>query len=128
MASSKKLNEGPDLDGHVSAEPQVLELLAKQSAGDARQALSRLETAAATAMAVGEMEVTARTIELVTGAALQRYDCDQYYDVISAFIKALHGSDPDAALHWLAQMIEAGEDPRFIARRLIVHAVERRRG
>lgn len=121
---ARALNEDPDLDGHVSAESQVLELIADLSAGDVRQALSRLETAAATAMAAGETEITTQTVEHVTGAALQRYDRDQHHDVISAFIKSLRGSDPDAALHWLARMIEAGEGPRFIARRLIVHASE----
>lgn len=110
----------------VTAEPQVLAAIADLASGDARQALNRLETTATTVLAAGNTEVTLAILEQVTGAALQRYDRDgdQHYDIISAFIKSMRGSDPDAAIHWLARMIEAGEDPRFIARRLIVHASE----
>ncbi|KTR63064.1 ATPase AAA, partial [Rothia kristinae] len=70
--------------------------------------------------------VTAAHAEEATDRAALRYDRagDQHYDVISAFIKSIRGSDPDAALHYLARMIEAGEDPRFIARRIVVHASE----
>lgn len=101
-------------------------LVAELSSGDARQALNRWETAVLTAQAMGKSVVDREVLEQVSGTALQRYDRDgdQHYDVISAFIKSMRGSDPHAALHWLARMIEAGEDPRFIARRLIVHASE----
>lgn len=114
------------LDGAVSAEPEVLAMIAELSSGDTRQALGRLETCAATALAAGQPQITAETVRQVTGAALQRFDRDgdQHYDIVSAFIKSMRGSDPDAALHWLARLIEAGEDPRFIARRLVVHASE----
>ncbi len=94
--------------------------------GDARMALTGLEAAAGAASAVDAGEITRD----VAADAVQRraivYDRqgDAHYDVISAFIKSIRGSDPDAALFWLARMIEAGEDPRFIARRLIVHASE----
>lgn len=104
----------------------VIEQIARLSCGDARQALNRLETCAQTVLASGENAITVNTVAQVTGRATQRYDKDgdQHYDIISAFIKSMRGSDPDAALHWLARMIEAGEDPRFIARRLVVHASE----
>ena len=94
--------------------------------GDARMALTGLEAAADAARAAGVTEITRD----VAADAVQKkaivYDRqgDAHYDVISAFIKSIRGSDPDAALFWLARMIEAGEDPRFIARRLIVHASE----
>jgi putative ATPase len=100
--------------------------LVSLAGGDARMALTGLEAAAQAAKAEG-----LETIPLsVVSDAVQKkaivYDRqgDAHYDVISAFIKSIRGSDPDAALFWLARMIEAGEDPRFIARRLIVHASE----
>ena len=124
---SRALEEDPVLSatGIGFADP-ALQIIAGLSSGDVRQALNRLETAVATAQAAGKSVVDREVLEQVTGAALQRYDRDgdQHYDVVSAFIKSMRGSDPDAALHWLARMIEAGEDPRFIARRLVVHASE----
>jgi putative ATPase len=104
----------------------ALEHLVTIAGGDARVALTGLEAAALAAKVAGETEIT---LDL-TADAVQRkavvYDRqgDAHYDVISAFIKSIRGSDADAALFWLARMIEAGEDPRFIARRLIVHASE----
>ena len=104
----------------------ALEHLVTIAGGDARMALTGLEAAAEAASAVEAAEITRD----VAADAVQRkaivYDRqgDAHYDVISAFIKSIRGSDPDAALFWLARMIEAGEDPRFIARRLIVHASE----
>ncbi|MFI9629277.1 replication-associated recombination protein A [Streptomyces sp. NPDC052042] len=114
------------LGGAVSADRETLGVIAELASGDTRQALGRLETCAETVLAAGAAEITPETVRQVTGAALQRYDRDgdQHYDVVSAFIKSMRGSDPDATLHWLARMIEAGEDPRFIARRLVVHASE----
>jgi putative ATPase len=96
------------------------------SAGDARRALTALEAAAGTTQAEGRDEIDLATLERAVDTAAVRYDRDgdQHYDVISAFIKSIRGSDADAALHYLARMIEAGEDPRFIARRLVVHASE----
>jgi putative ATPase len=100
--------------------------LLRMSDGDARRALTALEAAAGTTLAEGRDLIDLVTLELAVDKAAVRYDRDgdQHYDVISAFIKSIRGSDPDAALHYLARMIEAGEDPRFIARRLVVHASE----
>lgn len=124
---SRALKEDPVLSTTgIGIEDSALDIIADLSSGDVRQALNRLETAVATAEAAGKHAIDREVLEQVTGSALQRYDRDgdQHYDIISAFIKSLRGSDPDAALHWLARMIEAGEDPRFIARRLVVHASE----
>lgn len=114
------------LDDQVSIDEHAVELLARLASGDTRQALNRLETAAETTMAGGKTEITPEIVQQIAGRALQNYDRngDQHYDVISAFIKSMRGSDPDATLYWLARMIEAGEDPRFIARRITVHASE----
>lgn len=114
------------LAGTVSLEEHAVEMIARLASGDTRQALNRLETAAETTLAAGGTEITAQIVEQIAGSAVQRYDRDgdQHYDIISAFIKSMRGSDPDGALHWLARMIEAGEDPRYIARRLVVHASE----
>src|SRR6478672_7107592 len=92
--------------------------------GDARRVLTYLEAAALGVQAGGAVDVTA--VERAVDRAAVRYDRggDQHYDVISAFIKSIRGSDADAAVHYLARMIEAGEDPRFIARRLMIHASE----
>ncbi|MFB9902988.1 replication-associated recombination protein A [Allokutzneria oryzae] len=100
--------------------------LVRLAAGDARRALTALEAAAESASSTGSAEIDLATLESTVDKAAVRYDRDgdQHYDVISAFIKSIRGSDPDAALHYLARMIEAGEDPRFIARRLVVHASE----
>ncbi|MFD2422355.1 replication-associated recombination protein A [Amycolatopsis pigmentata] len=100
--------------------------LVRLAGGDARRALTALEAAAGAAAATGETEIGLATVESTVDKAAVRYDRDgdQHYDVISAFIKSIRGSDVDAALHYLARMIEAGEDPRFIARRLVVHASE----
>ncbi|MDN6704722.1 replication-associated recombination protein A [Corynebacterium glyciniphilum] len=111
-------------DGAVTLEDDARDLLAALAAGDARRGLTYLEAAVE-----GIGDRTALTVEDVrasTDRAVARYDRDgdQHYDITSAFVKSLRGSDPDAALHYLARMIDAGEDPRFIARRLVVHASE----
>jgi putative ATPase len=100
--------------------------LVRLAAGDARRALVALEAAADAARSRGDNTVDLPTVEACVDKAALRYDRsgDQHYDVVSAFIKSIRGSDVDAALHYLARMIEAGEDPRFIARRLVVHASE----
>lgn len=114
----------------VLLEEDALEALVQLSSGDARRALTGLEAAAAAALlsATGKKKprITAELVSQSVDRALLRYDRngDEHYDVISAFIKSIRGSDPDAAIHYLARMIEAGEDPRFIARRLMVHAAE----
>jgi putative ATPase len=112
------------LDGAVTLADDALEHLVRLASGDARRALTALE-AAAGAVPVGAT-VDLATVEEAVDTASVRYDRDgdQHYDVVSAFIKSIRGSDVDAALHYLARMITAGEDPRFIARRLVVHASE----
>ncbi|RRD36400.1 replication-associated recombination protein A [Leucobacter sp. OH2974_COT-288] len=125
------------LAGAVTCTPEALQALVQFAAGDARRALTTLEAVAAAVLA-GEggstlpeegpetPEITAEVVAKIADRALLRYDKngDQHYDVTSAFIKSIRGSNPDAALHYLARMIAAGEDPRFIARRLMVHAAE----
>ena len=100
--------------------------LLRMAGGDARRALTYLEEAAASAKAQGEHTITPAILASAVDKATLRYDRDgdQHYDVISAFIKSIRGSDVDAALHYLARMLEAGEDPRFIARRLMISASE----
>lgn len=120
------------LAGSISAAPDVLAQIALLAGGDARRALTVLEAAATVAIGSNEgsskspNELTEEHISAAMDRALVRYDKDgdQHYDVISAFIKSVRGSDVDAATHYLARMIEAGEDPRFIARRLIILAAE----
>ncbi|HEY5151764.1 MAG TPA: replication-associated recombination protein A [Mycobacterium sp.] len=109
------------LGGKVSVDDDAVDLLVQLSAGDARRALTALEVAAE----AGE-HVTVEVIEQSLDKAAVRYDRDgdQHYDVISAFIKSIRGSDVDAALHYLARMLVAGEDPRFVARRLMILASE----
>ncbi len=113
------------LGGAVPIEAEAIELLVELSAGDARRALTALEVAAETAAGSGG-EVTLEVVEQSVDRAAVRYDRDgdQHYDVISAFIKSIRGSDVDAALHYLARMLVAGEDPRFVARRLVILASE----
>ena len=100
--------------------------LLKLGGGDARRILTYLEEAAATATATGSSLITAEILARAVDRAVVRYDADgdQHYDVISAFIKSIRGSDVQAGLHYLARMIAAGEDPRFIARRLMILASE----
>jgi putative ATPase len=114
------------LGGRLTLEDDALEHLLALSDGDARRALTALEAGAGAAEAVGESTITLAALEQAVNRAAVRYDRegDQHYDVVSAFIKSMRGSDVDAALHYLALMIEAGEDPRFIARRLVILASE----
>lgn len=111
--------------------PDALEHLIALSAGDARSALNVLELAAQSLASAGDQSESPRLITLdMVEAALQapalHYDRGQteHYDTISAFIKSMRGSDPDAALYWLAKMLEGGEDPRFIARRILIQSAE----
>jgi len=117
----RALTDERGLNGEVILEPDALDHLVRLAGGDGRRALTYLEAAA-----LGTVSIDTATLERAVDRAAVRYDRDgdQHYDVISAFIKSIRGSDADAALHYLARMIEAGEDPRFIARRLIVHASE----
>ncbi len=106
----------------LSLSAEALELIARLAEGDARRALGLLESAAERAERVIEREHVAAALE----SRLPDYDKggEAHYDVISAFIKSLRGSDPDAAVYWLARMLEGGEEPRFIARRLLIFASE----
>src|SRR5699024_5994195 len=128
------------LQGRITITDEAKDQLTMLAGGDARRGLTYLEAAAATAQDVhakttesetdgegaAQAGLTAEVRNASVNRAVVRYDRDgdQHYDVVSAFIKSMRGSDVDAALHYLARMIEAGEDPRFIARRLIVHASE----
>jgi putative ATPase len=98
--------------------------LAARSDGDARAALNGLEVAAALAAENGRTAITLDDAETAINLRAVRYGRDEHYDVISAFIKSIRGSDPDAGVYWLARMLEAGEDARFIARRLVILASE----
>lgn len=119
------------LDGRIDVEPEAKQAIIRLASGDARRALTALEASALSASASQGADaatpvVTADIVSAAVDRALLRYDRqgDEHYDVISAFIKSIRGSDVDAALHYLARMIEAGEDPRFIARRVIISASE----
>ncbi|MGE0817436.1 MAG: replication-associated recombination protein A [Candidatus Nanopelagicales bacterium] len=114
------------LDGTVELSAEAEDHLLRVAGGDARRALTSLEAAAGAALDAGTNLIDLSAVERAVAHAAPRYDRDgdQHYDVISAFIKSCRGSDVDAALHYLARMLEAGEDPRFIARRLIILASE----
>lgn len=114
---------------HLRLEPEAEELIARQSGGDARRALNVLELAALQAPldANGQSVVDVHEVEEAlqsTGGVRYDKSGDEHYDTISAFIKSIRGSDPDAAVLWLAKMLAGGEDPAFIARRLMISAAE----
>jgi putative ATPase len=114
------------LGGAFTASDEVLDHLAGKAEGDARVALNGLDAAAERAASRGESQISEQDVAEALRQRLVRYDRagDQHYDVVSAFIKSMRGSDPDAALAWLARMIHSGEDPRFIARRMVIFASE----
>ena len=136
------------LDGAVAVDDEAREKIVRMAGSDARKSLTILEAAAGAALAEGAPVperarggsdpadpvdgervrplVTLADVERAADIAAVRYDRagDQHYDVVSAFIKSMRGSDPDATLHYLARMIAAGEDPRYIARRITIHAAE----
>ncbi len=125
----RALADDNGLGNRYSVDADARDALIRLASGDARRALNGLEAAAAGAESIDHDEqrnITAELISSVADRALLRYDRngDDHYDVISAFIKSVRGSDVDAALHYLVRMLEAGEDPRFIARRIIVLASE----
>lgn len=111
------------LQGRVRVREDATEHLVRMAGGDARRALTYLEAAA---LASDGQEIDVDLLERAVDRAAVRYDRegDQHYDVVSAFIKSMRGSDADAALHYLARMIEAGEDARFVARRMVIFASE----
>jgi putative ATPase len=118
----RALSDDRGLAGAVTLSVEARSHLVRLAGGDVRKALTALEAAAAT----GATEIDLATIEAAIDVAAVRYDRngDSHYDVSSALIKSLRGSDVDAALHYLARMLVAGEDPRFIARRLVIFASE----
>lgn len=123
-AVKELLSRGLVFEG-ATADESALDHLIARVGGDGRQSLTALEVAIVLA---GEREqpphVTDADVEAALDVKAFRYGRDEHYDTISAFIKSIRGSDPDAALYWMARMLEAGEDARFIARRLVVHASE----
>ena len=122
----RALTSDRGLDGAVTLTDEAEEHLLRIAGGDARKALTALESGAGAAKAAGTDVLDLATLETAVAQAAVRYDRqgDQHYDVASALIKSIRGSDVDAALHYLARMVEAGEDPRFIARRLVISASE----
>ena len=120
----RALSSPNGFSGERSISDEARTALIRLSSGDARRALTTLESASRVSNGVGEISV--EDIAVASESALTRYDRngDEHYDVISAFIKSVRGSDVDAAIHYLARMVEAGEDPRFISRRLIILAAE----
>lgn len=112
------------LSGELELEDDALDALIRVSGSDARKALTLLEASAQAARDRDSALVTPEDVSTAASIALVRWDQDQHYDVASAFIKSMRGSDPDAAIHYLARMLEAGEDPRFVARRIMICASE----
>ncbi len=132
---ARAITDPRGLDGLLTVTDEAMDHLVRLASGDARRALTTLEAAAGVALseldAGTQTEGTAVVVDLAIAeraidAAAVRYDRagDQHYDIISAFIKSMRGSDVDAALHYLARMLEAGEDPRFISRRVMIAASE----
>lgn len=120
----RALTDERGLKGKVTADEDTLTRLADLGGADARKALTLLEAAAEGTLAAGRSALTTSDIARAADTAIVKYDRDDHYDVISAFIKSMRGSDVDATLHYLARMIEGGEDPRFIARRIMICASE----
>ena len=123
---NRALKSRVGLDDKYELEPLAINAITKLSGGDARRALTILEACASVAAGNSRNIITVEDVSESVATNVVRYDQNgtEHYDVISAFIKSVRGSDVDAALHYLARMIEAGEDPRFIARRLMILASE----
>ena len=122
----RALADDRGLRKEVTLTDEARDMLIRLAGGDARRALTVLEASAAVTREQNASVVTQEHVSLASDHNVVRYDKagDQHYDVVSAFIKSVRGSDVDAALHYLARMLEAGEDPRFIARRLLILASE----
>ena len=118
----RAITDARGLNGEVTISPQAKDSLVRLAAGDARRALTYLEAAAGASTG----EITAEVLGRAVDRVIENYDRDgdSHYDVASAFIKSIRGSDVDASLHYLARMLESGEDPRFIARRVMISASE----
>jgi putative ATPase len=123
---AQALTDERGLGGTLELAEEARDHLVRLAGGDARRSLTYLEAAAGAAISKGANVIDLATTETAVDQAAVRYDRqgDQHYDVTSAFIKSIRGSDVDASLHYLARMVEAGEDPRFIARRLVILASE----
>jgi len=111
-------------DEHLVIAPDALTHLVGHAEGDARHTLTSLDVAAALAAEAGSDTIELTHTETALAMRALRYGDDEHYDIISAFIKSIRGSDVDAGLYWLARMLEAGEDARYIARRLVILASE----
>ncbi len=122
----RALTEERGLAGRCSATTEVLHAIAAQSWGDARRALVTLEVACELAEQAGGAAITQEVVEEALQHKALLYDKagDEHYNIISAFIKSLRGSDPDAAVYWLVRMLESGEEPRFLLRRMVIFASE----
>ena len=120
----RALADDRGLGGRFAITDEAAAGLVRLAGSDARKSLTLLEAAAGVAADDGSGEITVASVEAAANQALVRWSRDQHYDVASAFIKSMRGSDVDASLHYLARMIEAGEDPRFIARRIMIAASE----
>jgi putative ATPase len=123
-ATEQLVRRGLDAED-ASIDDDALAHIVRTTLGDGRHALTTIEVAVALAEARGRpANITLEDAEAAIGTKSLRYGEDEHYDVISAFIKSIRGSDPNAGLHYLARMLEAGEDARFIARRLVILASE----
>ncbi len=122
----KALTSEKGLKNKYACQDEALIHIARSSGGDARRALIALETSAGVADSEKRLEITLSDAEVAVQRAALRYDKagDEHYNVISAYIKSVRGSDVDAAIHYLARMAESGEDPKFIARRLVILEVK----
>ena len=120
----RALADDRGLAGRFFITDEAVAGLVRLAGSDARKSLTLLEAAPGVASDDGSGEITVASVEAAANQALVRWSKDQHYDVASAFIKSMRGSDVDASLHYLARMIEAGEDPRFIARRIMIAASE----
>lgn len=108
----------------VEVEEGVLEEIALLAEGDARRALNYLEFLFLAAGGEKGVKLTRKLLEEALPGRVHRYGADERYDMISAFIKSIRGSDPDATAYWLVRLLEAGEDPRYLLRRILIHAAE----
>ena len=123
---ARALEDERGFAGRLSIAADALDNLVRIAGRDGRRSLTLLEAAAEGARTRGETTIELADVAKASDGATVRYDRagDQHYDVVSAFIKSIRGSDVDAAMHYLARMLSAGEDPRFIARRLMISAAE----
>lgn len=122
----RSLDAPEGLEGAYQIDDELLQLLAKAASGDARRALNSLELAALEAKRCERTEITREDVIQSNAQASLRYDKggEEHYNSVSAFIKSMRGSDPDAAIYWLMRMIEAGDDPVFLLRRMMIFASE----